>query len=292
MSPGTPDASEFYPPRAAQTPWWRRRLRRLEVGLGGFTEALRGVRDPDAVAFASIVPGLGHLIVEQRPKKAAGLLGVFAALFVWTSLFSGAGIWWSTVALFSYHQWLFADSGAKARVNAGLPRRRGVGLVIFTLLTALSLAVVYRQAGRVFAHFGAAVCLESDLFEPRFKRGDRLLVLRANDYRRGDIVYSAAHGGLERVVGVAGDEITIQEGALRVNGRTLSLHEQPFSDGGILRRIGKANLLVPSGSYCVFFPSRSGWVAGERLLQFFLIPRAELDGRLALRYSPKLTRFP
>jgi signal peptidase I len=243
------------------------------------------------VAFASIIPGLGHWLVGDSVLKAAALFCAYAGLLIWASLFSGLGAWLSTTILFSYHQWLFTDCSTRARAQLGLPRRRGRELMTFALMTALTLGLVYRQAGRTIARFGAAVVLDSDLFEPRFSRGDRLLITRQSAFRRGDAVYSAAYGGLERVVGMPGDDIAITDAILRVNGQTLPPGQGPFSNDA-LRRIGSGRVVVPPDRYLVFFPSRSRYLGGDRLLGYFLIRKDVLDGRVVARYSPEYTRFP
>jgi signal peptidase I len=290
MSPGTSETSDFYPPRAARLPLWQRRLRGLEGGLGRFAAALRPSREPDLIAYASIMPGLGHMLVGEL-RKSVALFCVYAVLLIWTSLFSSGSVWLSTTILFSYHQWLFTDCAAKAREQLGMPSRRGRELLTFSLKSALVLALVYHAAGQAVAHFGAVMALQSDRFAPLLNRGDRLLVLRQGGYRRGDMVYSAAHGGLERVVGLPGDEIAVVATALQVNGQAPSPDRSPFSND-ILGRIFEARAVVPPDAYCVFFPSRSGYVHGDELLHYFMIPKRDLDGRLALRYSPEFTRFP
>ena len=294
MSPGTLGTSEgspYYPPRAAQQTWWRRRLDRLERSLAMLPPWVPRLRDPEVAAAASVVPGLGHLLVEGRWGKPTALFCSYAAIFLWTQLFSGLRVWVGAFALFSFHQWVLSDSAARARARLGLPRLSGWALARYSVACAFFLGLVYRQAGVFVAGYGSAVCLTTRDFEPRLNAGDRLLVLNRASYQRGDIVYSKAHGGLERVVGRPGDQIVVQGNALLVNGAP-PLPGQGTLSGALFAQLAGADMVVPEGSYCVFFPARVNYLGGNRLLTYFMIPARELDGKVALRYHPEYKEFP
>ena len=51
------------------------------------------------------------------------------------------------------------------------------------------------------------------------------------------------------------------------------------------------NLPVPGGYYCVLFPSRSRYLAGNGLLRYYFIPASRIDGRVVLRYYPSWRSF-
>ncbi len=63
--------------------------------------------------------------------------------------------------------------------------------------------------------------------EPTLRRGDYLVTLNAEEYRRGDVVVlrdPTIEGGnlVKRIVGVGGDVVAIQAGALFLNGKYAS----------------------------------------------------------------------
>ena len=67
----------------------------------------------------------------------------------------------------------------------------------------------------------------SDSMEPTLHRGDFLFTLNAGDYQRGDIVVMrdpVVKGGnlVKRLIGVEGDSVAIQAGALFINGKYAS----------------------------------------------------------------------
>lgn len=291
MSETAEGASPYDPPRAAQAPWWRRAARRYDRGLERLVEKVPSVQDPHLAAVLSVAPGLGHLCLERRPGKAALLFCAYGALLTWAWLFSRLDSFWTGALLLSFHQWVVSDCAARARALSGLPRLSGKPLMKFSLLVGLALLLLYRQVGAASGQWGAAVYLTDGRFAPTLNAGDRLLISREPAYRRGDIVYSGTYLGLERVIGMPGDEIAVKNGLLLVNGAPPPRGQGPLS-GEIFRALHGATLQVPPGRYCVLFPVINHGLAGSNFLSRFMIPGANLDGRLSLRYYPEVTRFP
>ena len=293
-SPRTSETSEegpaFYPPRAADAPWWRRGARSLDRRFGWISGKVPAVRDQDLAAVLSVIPGLGHLLVERRAGKAAFFFAAYWAVLAWSWLFSGLSAFWTAMLPLSFHQWIISDCCTKARARAGLPPLAGRALMLFSAVIGFSLLLAYRQAGQILSRRGAAVRVDTDRFAPILDDGDRLIFAPRPAYARGDIVYSRTAGGLERVVGLAGDEIAVGNGALLVNGTPPTGENRPLGKI-LLGDLESARMSVPAGSYCVFFPARNEGLRGSRLLGFFMIPRDGIDGKLILRYYPEVRRF-
>ena len=289
MSPRTSETSEgapaYYPPRAKDASWWRQGARRIDRRLERLVDNVPAVHDEDFAAVLSLIPGLGHLCVERSASKAAFFLAAYCALLLWAWLFSGLGAFWAGMLPLSFHQWIISDCVTRARAQSGLPHRTGRPLMIFSAVIGLMLLAVYRQAGRTVARHVSVVRLTTDRFEPLFGRGDRLVIEKVSDYRRGDIVYSGAAGGVERVIALPGDEVFVDGAGVAVNGQRLYGDKRPLATP-MLGEMAGAKLRVPDDSFCVFFPAWNEGLRGERLLRFFMIPRDKLDGRLKLRYFP------
>lgn len=295
MSPGTSEISErdspFYPPRAADAPLWRRAARVIDRRLEGWAGRIPSLENHDLAAVLSLVPGLGHLFVERRPGKAAGFFFGYLAVLAWVWLFSGLSAFWMAMLPLSLHQWMISDCATRARRKGGLKPLQGRSLVLFSGAVGILLLTLYHQAGVRIARYGSAVRLSTAAFEPLLCEGDRLLIRPKASYRRGDIVYEPSHGELERIVGMPGDEITVDHGVLRVNGSIPIGNSAPLGQP-LLSDMEGAKATVAEGYFCIFFPARNHGIYGARLLQFFMIPQHRIAGRVVLRYYPEYVRFP
>jgi signal peptidase I len=94
--------------------------------------------------------------------------------------------------------------------------------------------------------------------EPTLYGGDYLLTLNAKEYRRGDVVVledPMSEGGnlVKRIIGVGGDTITIQAGALFINGKYAS---EPYIKAPMIYEVFPP-VRVPEGRVFVLGDNRN-----------------------------------
>ncbi len=98
-----------------------------------------------------------------------------------------------------------------------------VRYTFYIIIICCSVVICYLGFVRGMRFFA----VPSDSMDPTLHRGDYLLTLNAGEYQRGDIVVMrdpvVDRGNLvKRIIGVGGDTIAIQAGALFVNGKYAS----------------------------------------------------------------------
>lgn len=151
MSPGTSETSEslphYYPPRAADAPWWRRTARRFAFRSQRSSEKIPELKNPDLAALLSALPGLGHVFVEGRLDKPALLFAVQAALLIWAHFAAQSHAFLSAILPLSVHQWIVTDCVTQARRRAGLPVLKGGALMAHSAVVGLALMALYSWAG-------------------------------------------------------------------------------------------------------------------------------------------------
>lgn len=297
---------DYYPPRAPSGVRLRRlslafrrivnpRLDRLSnYDLPGWLHS-----DPLLAGMLSIVPGLGHFYIERKPGKAFAFFSIFFLFSAWAVLF-GPETWsWLVASIpLSFHNWLIMDSYSKALARNRLPRPSGWASIKVSFRWTLLLVLVYTAALAAAHRYGAVIRLNTGAFEPNLNRGDRLIVRRQGSFRRGDIVYAPWRGGIERVVALPGEQVSIETNGIFIDGKPLPAIYYPLSRDIIGNSaIFGARASVPEGAYCVFFPShfnREGYAPGNAasiwLEQYMTMDNA-IAGRIILRYSPDFRRF-
>ena len=98
----------------------------------------------------------------------------------------------------------------------------------------------------------------SDSMEPTLYRGDYLLTLNAGEYQRGEIVVMrdpvVDRGNLvKRIIGVGGDTVAIQAGALFINGKYAS---EPYIKEPMVYEVFPP-VMVPEGRVFVLGDNRN-----------------------------------
>jgi signal peptidase I len=116
------------------------------------------------------------------------------------------------------------------------PSKRGGGLLEFLVILLVAFAFVF---GFVRPFVLEAFQVPSESMVPTLEVGDRFLankfVYRFWEPERGDIVvFRSVEGGdedlVKRIVAVAGDEVTVENGVLIVNGE---VQQEPFVNQGL-----------------------------------------------------------
>ena len=291
---------EFEPPRAR-----KKYSQTWEYKAASFHRSIResgptvlqtsgegGLWEPGAVlaALFSIIPGLGYFYLTRNLKTSLLQFGVCAALFL--SYFFTFGTWTGALgcmALLGLHQYFMYRAYLKGLENGQIPFPglwKGMGI---SAIMVLILSILYSQVfigslqGRLFyaqKSLGDAIT-----------QGDRFLVTSEKEYHPGDIVafnrgYYYRHGSsgeltlVERILAVPGDQVSVSDGAIQVNGRPLSPELRPLEDGLSIPE----GLTVPEGRYLILYGNIQ---TNTRLtVDWFLVPREDIQGKLSFRYSP------
>lgn len=124
--------------------------------------------------------------------------------------------------------------------------------------------------------------ISSSSMEPTLLVEDRIVAMKAESLRRGDIVVLRdPEGGRERltkrVVGMPGERVETKNRAVRINGESI---EEPYVKEGPLYRM---KVEVPEGEYLVLGDNRNESEDGSA---WGPVPRAMITGRVFCRYWP------
>lgn len=120
--------------------------------------------------------------------------------------------------------------------------------------------------------------------EPTLQVGDRLLTLHQREYRRGDIVVlwdaEASEYIVKRIVGLPGDTVHVEGGALWLNGRFAS---EPYLPEPMAFEF-KAPVAVPEGQVFVMGDNRN-WSQDSGTTGHTL-PLSSIVGKVEALYFP------
>lgn len=159
-------------------------------------------------------------------------------------------------------------------------------------LEALLLSVIL--AGLIIAFIAQSFLVEGSSMEPSFHDGQRLMVekvsYRFREPKRGEVVVFRYPGDerrkfIKRVIGLPGDEITIRNGFLHVNGQRL---EESYINGptyGTYSAPTFGPVLVPEGTYFVLGDNRRN-SDDSRYPDVGFVPKKNLVGRALFVYWP------
>jgi len=261
---------------------------------------------PQHAATWSILPGLGHIKYANKP---AGWLLLSAWLFLLAMSLATLGLpassWCVTGAVAIHALSILSLAGAQLVYN-GLTARLLSGALLFALLRVAVYWPVGWLGERFYVPFPVAGMLPGAVVQD----GDVVLYQgpwrRAGTFARGDLVIyrvggAGYHGhgyvvregfGLDRVVGVPGDQIQVKDGALLINGHPAGEGEKPL---GGLGRLGGLEFRVGEGEYAIV-PSQlrmgihGNVQAGRILAELSRVRDSDLLGRIVLRLHPR-SRF-
>ncbi len=181
----------------------------------------------------TFVPGLGHLRIGNRVAGWAFL--IVWSLFVFGGLISfpsNSTVWFFSGAI-ATHAAAVVSVFAEDLSYQNLAMRGLFGILLFISLRQL----VYVPIDLLFEQFWIPFAVPERFTEgPTLMAGDGVLFegpwLRPGKYVRGDLVlysiagmsgreyYSREGYGIDRIVGVPGDQVAVRNGRLLVNGET------------------------------------------------------------------------
>jgi signal peptidase I len=171
--------------------------------------------------------------------------------------------------------------GHPALTRTEARQRRRLPPVLLAGGLLLLLLVVRAVAAEPFS-------VPTDSMAPTLLPGDHVLVdklaYRFGDPRRGELVvfHSPANGEilLKRVVALAGDQVSLEDGVLHVNGRGRT---EPYVDLAMIDTAYFGPVRVPRGGVFVMGDRRHDSIDSRR---FGAVPRARIVGRVRLRIWP------
>ncbi len=166
------------------------------------------------------------------------------------------------------------------------PPRKSGGVLEFLIIVLLALALVF---GFVRPYVLEAFWIPSESMVPTLEVGDRVFVnkfiYRFTEPERGDIiVFENVEGEREdlikRIVGMPGDEVTVSEGVLYVNGEP---REEPYLNDAFPDFGYYGPTRVPEGEVFVMGDNR----ANSRDSRFFgPVPIENIEGEAFVRFWP------
>ncbi len=166
------------------------------------------------------------------------------------------------------------------------PSKKGGGFLEFLVILVAAFAFVFGFV-RPFVLEAFQVPSESNV--PTLEIGDRFIankfVYRFWEPERGDIVvFTSVEGGEEdlvkRVVALPGEEVSVENGVLRVNGE---VQDEPFLNQGLPDRGTYGPAIVPEGEVFVMGDNRSN----SRDSRFFgPVPVENIEGEAFVSFWP------
>ncbi|QIN79374.1 signal peptidase I [Rubrobacter marinus] len=153
------------------------------------------------------------------------------------------------------------------------------------LVVVLALSVIF-VFGVVRPFVAEPFLIPSGSMSPTLEPGDRVLAAksayRLTEPGRGDLAVFEDGGGavIKRVVGLPGDEISVEDGVLVVNGEFV---REPYVDYGLTDSSFFGPETVPEGHVFVMGDNRSNSLDSRTTGP---VPEEDLLGRAVLRFWP------
>lgn len=181
-----------------------------------------------ALLLSVLWPGAGHLYAGEVRRALALVFIQIVSLptIAWLMVHAAIGplsMVLPLLAILLFQVWVMIDAWRAARRHRAMPWRAGRRWGILATMTALVWLVLSVVEGTIRANVARAARVPSVGMEPTILRGDYVLLATSatSEVARGDIVTWRSDEGEEyihRVVGVAGDTLSMQAATLWRNG--------------------------------------------------------------------------
>lgn len=254
-----------------------------------------------AVWLTLVAPGLGHVQIHHRLAGRVLLGGWCGVLLLMLgSLATPWSLWFFTIAVivhaFAFASLLAANLGFESWLVRAL-----FGTMLFLALHYF----VYNPLAALGRNFVEPVLVPDIQTNPVIASGDGLLCqgnwMRYTELQRGDLVYyeiSAMSGpgwylregfGVDRIVGLPGDVVEINDGELRVNGAPLP---EPLRPLGAIPRIKSYRCTVMSDRVLIIPTALRLMLGAEAAMgtafmdQFVMVGQDRIRGRIVWRLRP------
>jgi hypothetical protein len=299
------------PPRSREHPWESLIHNRLARGIrwcgvlwslvtGACAVVFRPVPGASWTALVlTLVPGLGHWSLGRRAMGGlVFLLWLAAMLLALLAIGTGAGWFWFLTAM-GAHSLTYALLLRHSLTSQSALMQAGVGLAIslcllfLIYLPALSLTARVVGVMPVTGVHGTPVVRSGDVVLYRGpwtshgpRRTGELVAYRIRRNAGQGFVIAAGYG-LDRVVGLPGEVVELQQGTVTVNGQTLDIEHHPL---GNLSRYPDVTIRVPVGTYAIFpstlFRNHGGNLPPRLVESATVVSDADILGPVFWRLRP------
>ena len=187
-----------------------------------------------AVLLSFFGAGVGHLYAGRGRRGAIVLalaLGYVPAMYFLAHVPAATWVLYAFLALMVFEIgvvfYALIDSGLCAGAAEVPYRARAYNSgALYLALIALSFAWMVMGTAFLREHAFEAFSIPTHSMEPTIHHGDRILVQKISpeDVGRGDlVVYRAPEGRMwiKRIVGLPGEEISVEAGVVRIDGRAI-----------------------------------------------------------------------
>lgn len=271
-APAETSFADLYPPRARNRPrlwrlltWWERNASRVTLPHiePGVLTTSREETARSLIAMAGIVPGLGAAVYRRRKDAVAQSTGslALAGLFAVTIHYDISNLFgFLLLTLLAYCQFYTLRLIYPPPADEDRRFLRAVRHALLSIVAvALTSIALMRLSGELYL-------VQSSALEPVFHEGDTIVVRDSAKIHRGEIVAAQLDStglgdgehdviiqGLtvDRVLGLPGDTVTVDGGAVWVNGAHSSMANAR------IQGTEDATVKVPPGTVCVWRPGVS-----------------------------------
>jgi signal peptidase I len=222
--------------------------------------------------FSIIYPGLGHIIFLKDYLRGAFFAFSFTAFLIASNYMAGTFYFDMPLLLAAYLIYSLSPAHAfnfyRVKYNvAGDYNYRSSALVIRYFIIIAATAVFVAAYSNYQYYYNYVITVETDLYSPVFRRGDRVLV-KMNERAdlkaaRGDILLfnlnRAFYAGnnvvvrgqyFEKVIGIPGETIKFDTEEITVNGKKLADNFFPLN-GSALQKLSGAEFLNDKDQYLI-----------------------------------------
>jgi len=267
-----------------------------------------------SLASAAVIPGIGHMLIGLYRRGfallAAAMALVAGILLIHLSI--ADVLVWALLGLMCYSVWDTSQRvfpQAAGSVRAGELRQARLALMSVALVFSTVWFVQWLASSRY-----PLVTMANQTEAPALQDGDSLVtqVIDPARLHRGEIVLAdESFGGaglmymneevpyqnspiVERVIGIAGDQIACHAGQILVNDHVLGKGALPLTYSKVRAGlVGDVTATVPTGSVCLWRPplyaERDGQPLTWRQVQaqpFAMVPYSDIHGRVLAVFDP------
>lgn len=259
---------------------------------------------------ASIIPGLGHLLIPRERRRGRWILGCYVAALLGSLLFMSSAWTIFMAIMLGIHTYAFIEAVFRRSPHAWWQPMLTSLLVLPMLMYLLYQPTAWLLAGVAqLEPLGGIV--ESDYLHER----DVVLVpgrwVAQQQFQPGDVVsyvqpgcegsgwYVREGASIDRILAGPGDKVDIRNSVIRVNGQILPAGQGPLKG---IHIAGEHQLTVPSGAYFILpslarlsghYRGDQGKLETEVRMRVAVVAQDRIRGRVLAVVNPinRIRRF-